>query len=88
MTGEWECKASDWWTYYRLGRPRPYGSVVHHREDAPTAASWDALVTAGPTDDETAIAERVSLDEAKVAIEQHAQQHAEDVWKTDRDTCP
>ncbi len=86
MTGEWERKASDWWTYYRLDRPRPYGSVVHHRENTPTAASWDALVTAGPTDDETTIAERVSFDEARVALEQHAAQHADDVWTIDRGT--
>jgi hypothetical protein len=79
MTGEWECKAPNWWTYYRLGRPRPYGTVVCHREDGPTEARWDALVTAGPADDETAIAEGVSLDEARAALEQHAAQHADRV---------
>jgi len=71
--GEWERKAPDWWTYYRPSRSRPYGNVVRHREDgAAEVAAWDAIVTAGPTGDETAIAERVSLDEAKAAIEQHA----------------
>ncbi len=73
--GEWECKAPNWWTYYRLGRPRPYGNVVCHRGDGPADAAWDALVTGeapGDESDETAIATGVSLDEARAALEQHA----------------
>jgi len=81
--GEWERKAPNWWTYYRFGRPRPYGNVVCHRGDGPADAAWDALVTAGPTDDETAIAEGVSLDEARAALEQHAAQHADHGQRAD-----
>jgi hypothetical protein len=72
MRGEWERKAPNWWTYYRLGRPRPYGNVVCHREDGSAAAAWDAIVTGGATGDETAIVESVPLDEARAALEQHA----------------
>jgi len=79
IMGEWECKAPNWWTYYRLGRPRPYGNVVCHREDGPADAAWDALVTAGPSEeatgdegDETTIVAGVSLNEARAAMEHHA----------------
>jgi hypothetical protein len=74
--GEWDCKSVDWWAYRVPGFARPYGHVVRHREDGPEGMVWDAIVIAGPTDDETAIAERVSFDEAKAALEQHAAQHA------------
>ncbi len=37
---------------------------------------WDATVTATRLDDDTIIVERVSFDEAKAALEQHAAQHA------------
>jgi len=41
--------------------------------------NWDATVTTGRLDDDTTVAERVSFDKAKVAIEQYAQQHADRV---------
>lgn len=75
MRGEWERKAPNWLTYYRLGRPRPYGNVVCHREDGPADATWDAIVTGeavGDEGDETAIVAGVSLDEARAALEHHA----------------
>ncbi len=77
--GEWERKSVDWWAYRVPGFARPYGHVVQHREDGSEGAVWDAIVIAGPTDDETAIAERVSFDEARVALEQHAARHASGV---------
>ena len=88
MRGEWERKNGTLWTYRLAGAARPYGYVVQYKDAGRSDAAWDAIVTAGRLDDELTLAERVSLVEAKVAIEQHAQQHAEDVWKTDRDTCP
>jgi len=39
-------------------------------------ADGDATVTAARLDDDTIIAERVSFDEARSALAQHAQQHA------------
>jgi len=38
-------------------------------DDPAEMAAWDALVTAGPTGDETAIVERVPLDVAKAALD-------------------
>jgi hypothetical protein len=39
-------------------------------------ADWDATVTAARLNDDMTVAERVSFDEARSALEQHAQQHA------------
>ncbi len=73
--GEWESKSPHWWTYRVPGLDCPYGHVVRHRRDGPEGAAWDAVVIAVHIGDDTTIAARVSLDEAKVAIEQHAMDH-------------
>ncbi|MDQ2829687.1 MAG: hypothetical protein M3Y74_11635 [Chloroflexota bacterium] len=79
MRGEWECKSDTVWSYRLAGDPRPYGSVVQYRDTARSYGDWDALVTAGGLADDTTIAEGVSFDEAKVALERHAQQQADGV---------
>ncbi len=62
MEGKWERKSDTLWTYRIAGAARPYGSVVQYKDAGRSDAAWDALVTAGPTGDETVIAERVSFD--------------------------
>ncbi len=79
MRGEWERKAATLWTYRLAGSARPYGYVVQYKDTARSAADWDATVTAVRLDDELTIAERVSFDEARTAIEQHAARHADRV---------
>ncbi len=79
MTGKWECKSDTLWTYRIAGAARPYGSVVQYRDTSRSYGDWDAMVTAGRLADDMTIAEGVSFDEAKVAIERHAQQHADRV---------
>jgi len=85
MSGEWTATSPHWWSYRIPGLDRPYGHVVQHRRDGPDGAEgaesavWDAVVmvgcAAGDDDDDTTIAEGVSLDEAKAAIERHAADH-------------
>jgi len=80
MRGEWERKSDTVWSYRQAGAARPYGSVVQYRDTSRSYGDWDATVTAGRLDDDTTIAEGVSFDEARAALEQHdAQQcdHAE-----------
>jgi len=79
MRGKWERKNDTLWTYRIAGAARPYGYVVQYRDAGRSDADWDATVTAGRLDDEQTVAERVSFDEAKAAIERHAQQHADRV---------
>jgi len=79
MRGKWERKSDTLWTYRIAGTARPYGYVVQYRDAGRSDADWDATVTAGRLDDEQTVAERVSFDEAKAAIERHAQQHADRV---------
>jgi len=74
MRGKWERKSDALWTYRLAGAARPYGYVVQYRDTARSDADWDATVTAGHLDDDTTVAEGVSFDEAKAAIERHAQQ--------------
>ncbi len=80
MRGEWERKSDTLWTYRIAGETRPYGYVVQYKDRGRSDADWDATVTTGRLDDEQIVAERVSFDKAKVAIERHAAQqcdHAE-----------
>ncbi len=79
MRGKWERKSDTLWTYRIAGAARPYGYVVQYRDAGRSDADWDATVTAGRLDDEQTVAERVSFDETKAAIERHAQQHADRV---------
>ncbi len=79
MTGEWECKSGTLWTYRLAGAARPYGYVVQYKDTGRSDAAWDATVTATRLDDDTIIIERVSFDEARAALEQHAAQHADRV---------
>jgi len=62
--------------YHLTGTTRPYGYVVQDKDAGRPNADGDATVTATRLDDDTTVAERVSFDEAKSALEQHAQQHA------------
>jgi hypothetical protein len=89
MMGEWERKSDTVWTYRLAGAARPYGSVVQYKDTARSYGDWDATVTAGRLDDDRTIAEGVSFDEARAALERHAQQQADRVDKTgDRGTRP
>ncbi len=72
MTGEWERKSDTVWTYRLADAARPYGSVVQYRDTSRSYGDWDAMVTAGCLDDDTTIAEGVSFDEARAALERHA----------------
>ncbi len=72
MTGEWERKSDTVWTYRLADAARPYGSVVQYRDTSRSYGDWDAMVTAGRLDDDTTIAEGVSFDEARAALERHA----------------
>ncbi len=75
------------WTYRLTGDLRPYGYVVQYRDTARSYGDWDAMVTAGRLDDDVTIAEGVSFDKARAALEQHAQQHADPMdGAGDRDT--
>ncbi len=89
MTGKWERKSDTVWTYRLLGTARPYGSVVQYRNTSRAHGDWDAMVTAGRLADDTTVAEGVSFDEARAALEQHAQQHVDPVDRaTERGTDP
>ncbi len=75
--GEWERKSDTLWMYRLTGAARPYGSVVQFKDTRNSDPVWEATVTAARLDDDTTIAERVSLDEAKAAIERHAADHVD-----------
>ncbi len=77
MRGKWERKTDALWTYHRIGAARPYGYVVQYSDAARPGHDWDATVAATRLDDDTIIAERVSFDEARTALEQHAAQHGD-----------
>lgn len=80
MTGEWQSKTDALWTYRLLGAAQPYGYVVQYKDTGRRSdANWDATVTADRIDDDQIVAERVSFEAAKVALEQHAQQHTDRV---------
>lgn len=74
MTGKWERKSPALWTYRLVGATRPYGYVVQYKDTGRSNADWDATVTADRIDDDQIVAEGVSFDDAKAALEQHAQQ--------------
>jgi len=89
MTGKWERKSDTVWTYRVAGAARPYGYVGQYKDTGRVAAAWDATVTAGRLDDDSTVAEGVSFDEAKAALERHAQQQTDRVdWVRDRGTGP
>jgi len=77
MTGKWERKSPAPWTYRLVGATRPYGYVGQYKGSGRSDADWDATVTAHRLDDDVTIAEGVSFDKARAALEQHAQQHAD-----------
>jgi len=77
MRGKWERKSDTLWTYHLGGAARPYGYVVQYKDAGRSDADWDATVTAGRLGDEQIVAERVSFDKARTALEQYAQQHAD-----------
>ena len=79
MRGSWERKSPTLWTYRLVGATRPYGYVGQYRDAGRSDDDWDATVTAHRLDDDVTIAEGVSFDEARAALEQHAQQHADPV---------
>ncbi len=81
MRGKWERKSDTLWTYRIAGAARPYGYVVQYKDAGRSNADWDATVTAGRLDDEQTIAERVSFDEARLALEQYAQDHADRIFE-------
>ncbi len=76
MMGKWERKSAALWTYRLAGAARPYGYVGQYKGSGRSNADWDATVTAMRLDDDVTIAEGVSFDEARAAIERPAQQHA------------
>ncbi len=67
----------------RGGAARPYGYVGQYRDTGRSDAAWDATVMATRLDDDTIIVERVSFEEARTALEQHAAQHADHVRRAD-----
>ncbi len=82
MRGKWERKSDTVWTYRLAGAARPYGYVGQYKGSGRSDADWDATVTAERLDDDTTIAERVSFNEARAAIERHAQPQPEPVDST------
>ncbi len=82
MRGRWERKSTTVWTYRIVGAGRPYGYVGQYKDAGRSSSAWDATVIAARLDDDTTIAERVSFDEARAAIERHAQQQPEPVDST------
>jgi len=83
MMGEWERKSDTVWTYRLAGAARPYGSVVQYKDTARSYGDWDATVRAGRLADDTTIAEGVSFDEARAALERHARAAADRVDRAD-----
>ncbi len=72
MRGRGERKSSALWTYRLVGATRPYGYVGQYKGVGRSDADWDATVTAERLDDDVTIAEGVSFDEARAALERHA----------------
>jgi len=83
MRGKWECKSDTLWTYRIGNAARPYGYVVHDKDEGRSDAAWDATVMATRLDDDTIIVERVSFEEARAALEQHAAQQADHGQRAD-----
>ncbi len=77
MRGKWERKSAALWTYHLVEATRPYGYIGRFKDTARSTPTWDATVTAEQLDDDVTIAERVSFNQAKAALAQHAQQHAD-----------
>ncbi len=84
MRAKWERKSDALWTYRIGNAARPYGSVVYYRDSGRLDVAWDATVMATRGgDDDTIIVARVSFEEARAALEQHAAQHADHVRRAD-----
>ncbi len=79
MRGTWQRKSPALWTYRLADAVRPYGYIGRFKDTEHGTPAWDATVTATRLDDDLTIAEGVSFDEARAALEQHAQQHADPV---------
>ncbi len=69
MRGKWERKSDALWTYHLRGTTRPYRYVVQDKDAGRPNADWDATVTAARLNDDMTVAERVSFDEARSALE-------------------
>jgi len=74
--GEWERLGPSWWAYRRDNQERPYGYALRQGRDGSEEAVWAAIVLGWERGADEALGERVSLDEAKAAIEQHVADHA------------
>jgi hypothetical protein len=83
MRGKWERKSDALWTYRIGNAARPYGYVGQYKDEGRSDAAWDATVMATRLDDDTIIVERVSFEEARTALEQHAAQHADHEQRAD-----
>ena len=83
MRGKWECKSDTLWPYRIGNAARPYGYVGQYKDEGHPYTAWDATVMATRLDDDTIIVERVSFEEARTALEQHAAQHADHVRRAD-----
>ena len=75
--GEWERKTPDWWQYRLTGAARPFADVLRQRADGPDGARWDALLGSGMR----ALAEGVSLEAAKTAVEHYAADSDRKPWE-------
>ncbi len=83
MRAKWERNSDALWTYRIGNAARPYGYVGQYKDEGRSDAAWDATVMATRLDDDTIIVERVSFEEARTALEQHAAQHADHVRRAD-----
>lgn len=79
IIGKWECKSDTLWTYRIARTTQLYGYVVQYKDAGRAEADWDATVMATRSDDDTTVAEHVSFNEARAALEQYARQHADHV---------
>ena len=77
MKAEWSRKSAALWTYRIGDAAQLYGYVVQYEDAARSPADWDAIVVAARGDDDMTIAERVSFDEAKNRLQQHAYQYGD-----------
>jgi len=71
--GEWERLGPSWWAYRRGDQERPYGYALRQRQDGPLDVVWNAIVLGWECGKDETIVEGVSLEEARAAVERHAQ---------------
>lgn len=86
--GTWERRTPDWWAYRLAGRELPFAHVLCQRDEGPAGAWWDAILVGGGTGKDTCLAERVSLDEAKAAVEHEAGRRPWEPGRSGRDKAP